>query len=296
MTASHQPDLWEFWEETKRELAAVPLEPELEPLPEHSTPYLQTYRVSFASLGGVRVSGYYTCPARENGHRLPGLLTFPGYGGAVVPPHQEASHGYASLALDPRGQGQSAAAYPMERGKLTHHPEDLWHCGLRGAYADVVRGLDFLEARGEVDAGRLALMGASGGGGLTLAGASIDDRPVVAVAHVPFMCRLVWAAENVPTHPFREAGDYLEQHPESREGILANYRYFDPLELVERLTCPTIVSVGMKDDVCPASTIVPTFEHIAGVKALVVYPELVHTHSPDFRRHEWNWVETYLTP
>ena len=296
MTSSDQPELWEFWERTRRELAEAPLASELTPLPEHSTAHLQVYRVSFASLGGVRVSGYFTHPLWEDGRRFPGLLTFPGYGGAVVPPLEEAANGYACLALDPRGQGQSAAAYPMERGKLTHRPEDLWNCGLRGAYADALRGLDFLGSRPEVEAARLGVAGASGGGGLTLACAAIDDRPLAAAAHVPFLCHLVWAAENVPTHPFREAGEYLEHHPELRERILANYRYFDPLALVERLRCPVIVSVGMKDEVCPASTILPTFERIAGTKALVVYPELVHAHSADFHRHEWNWLAEYLRP
>jgi len=294
MSGSSSSSLWEFWDQTKRELAAVALDAQLDALLEYTTAHLQTYRVSFASLGGVRVSGYFTHPTSDDPREFPGLLTFPGYGGAVCPPLEEASLGYACLALDPRGQGQSAAAYPMERGKLTHQPEDLWNCGLRGAYADALRGLDFLESRDQVDARRLVVAGTSGGGGLTLACCSIDDRPLAAAANVPFLCRLVWAAENVPTHPFREAGEYLRQHPESRDVILANYRYFDPLELAERLTCPTIVSVGMKDETCPASTILPTFERIAGVKALAVYPDLVHAHSPDFHRHQWNWLAPYV--
>jgi len=296
MTASDQPDLWQFWQQTKAELAQVPLEPQVEPLPEYSTAHIPAYRVTLASLGGVRVTGLYAHPTLEPGRKFPALLTTPGYGGAVCPPIEEAAFGYACLAIDPRGQGQSAAAYPMERGKLTHHPEDLWSCGLRGVLADVLRGLDFLATRDEIDAARLGLMGTSGGGGLTLACGGIDDRVAAASAHVPFLCRLVWAAENVATHPFREAGEYLEQHPEWRERILANYRYFDPLELVERLTCPTIVGVGMKDQVCPASTIIPAFERIAGTKALVVYPELEHAHSADFHRHNWDWLANYLRP
>jgi cephalosporin-C deacetylase len=308
MTESERPQLWEFWERTKRELAQTALEPRQEHLPEHSTAHLFAYRVSFASLGGVRVSGYYTHPMRNGEVRLPGLVTFPGYGGAVSLPLEEAARGYACLALDPRGQGQSAQAYPMERGKLTHRPQDLWSCGLRGAYADALRGLDFLQTRPEVEGARLGVVGTSGGGGLTLACASIDDRPLVAAAHVPFGCRLVWAAQNVPTHPFREAGEYLEQHPASRDLILDNYRYFDPLELVVKLECPVIVSVGLKDDVCPASTIVPTYERIgggappavgaptAGIRALVTYPDLVHAHSPDFHHHQWDWLATYLKP
>jgi len=60
MSGSDWLDLWEFWGETKDELAAVSLEPERTPLPEHSTPQLSTYRVNFVSLPGVRVNGYYT--------------------------------------------------------------------------------------------------------------------------------------------------------------------------------------------------------------------------------------------
>jgi cephalosporin-C deacetylase-like acetyl esterase len=211
MTESERPQLWEFWERTKRELAQTALEPRQEHLPEHSTAHLLAYRVSSASLGGVRGSGYYTHPMRNGEVRLPGLVTFPGYGGAVSLPLEEAARGYACLALDPRGQGQSAQAYPMERGKLTHRPQDLWSCGLRGAYADALRGLDFLQTRPEVEGGRLGVVGTSGGGGLTLACASIDDRPLVAAAHVPFGCRLVWAAQNVPTHPYRWGGRLARQ-------------------------------------------------------------------------------------
>ena len=65
MTESERPQLWEFWERTKRELAQTALEPRQEHLPEHSTAHLFAYRVSFASLGGVRVSGYYTHPAHN---------------------------------------------------------------------------------------------------------------------------------------------------------------------------------------------------------------------------------------
>jgi len=50
----------------------------------------------------------------------------------------------------------------------------------------------------------------------------------------------------------------------------------------------------MKDEVCPPSTVIPTFERIARVKALVAYPDLAHTRSRDFRLHEWDWLGTYL--
>lgn len=295
-TQADRPDLWEFWAQTKREMAAVPLEPQVEPATDFLAVHIVVYRVSFASLGGVRLNAHYAHPLRDGDERFPGLLTFPGYGGGLPAPVEQAARGYAVLALDPRGQGMNKEVCPMERGRLTHHPEDLGNCGLRLTIADALRGFDFLQSRPEVDGDRLAVMGVSDGGALTLACAAIDDRPLAAAAHAPFMCNLVWAAENVSTQPFAEAGEYLKQHPASRDAVLANYRYFDPRELVVKLTCPIIVSVGLMDEVCPPSTIVPTFERIPGVKALVTYPDLVHAHRQDFHLHAWDWLGRYLKP
>ena len=87
---------------------------------------------------------------------------------------------------------------------------------------------------------------------------------------------------------------YVAAHPEARQAILDSLAYFDPLHLAPSIQCPTLVNVGMCDEVCPASTILPVFERITAPKALHVYPDLTHTPCTDFNAHAMHWLRRYL--
>jgi cephalosporin-C deacetylase len=287
-----------FWEETLAELRRVDPQPVVEPAPQLSGREYATQRVVLHSYGGVRVRGWYALPkeAPPPGG-FPAVLSVPGYSGERPLPVHLPMHGYAVLLLYPRGQGESRAEWDLESGtKLTYHLTDRHRFYYRGAYMDCVRGLDFLASRPEVNAARLGMWGRSQGGGLTLATASLDRRLRAAVAEEPFLCNYPAAVE-VTTNPYRELHDYLAEHPEQGEAALETLAYFDPLNLVDAITCAVLVNVGLRDETCPARTILPVFEKIrppAVPKALLVYPELGHQPCADFNRHALHWLETYL--
>ena len=117
-----------------------------------------------------------------------------------------------------------------------------------------------------------------------LATAALDQRLRVAVAEEPFLCNYP-VAITLTSRPYGELHDYVAAHPEARQTILDSLAYFDPLHLAPSIQCPTLVSVGMCDDVCPAATILPVFERITAPKALHVYPDLTHTPCTDFNAH-----------
>jgi pimeloyl-ACP methyl ester carboxylesterase len=98
----------------------------------------------------------------------------------------------------------------------------------------------------------------------------------------------------VNTRPYLELRPYVAAHPESQQAILDTLAYFDPLHLAPSIQCPTLVNVGMRDEVCPASTILPVFERITAPKALHVYPDLTHTPCTDFNAHAMHWLRRYL--
>jgi cephalosporin-C deacetylase len=98
----------------------------------------------------------------------------------------------------------------------------------------------------------------------------------------------------VKTNPYVELSDYLNAHPSNRAEALATLAWFDPMSLVERITCPVLVNVGMKDETCPFRTIMPVFEKIKCQKALMIYPDLGHSPRTDFNNHAKNWLDRYL--
>ena len=283
-----------FWRNTLEHLAAEPLEAVEKDLGE-PLPY-RVFSVEYRSLGGVRVRARLALPIRggEAARLLPGIVTVPGYGGnqqGIM--LDECQRGYAVLQIYPRSQGLSAELWKIDSGeKLTWHldkPEGAYY---QLAYADVIRGVDFLASRAGVDRDRLAIVGTSQGGGIALAVAALDPRLKVVVAHVPFLCDMRLAAQTEGSLIKR----LLDQAKMNDEAHLSALDYFDPLQLVPSLRAPVLVSSGGRDTVCPAASIRAVFDRIPSVKSLLHEPDLPHTTSAAFYRLTWHWLDQYLRP
>lgn len=288
-------DLNLFWQRTIDELAKTDAEPTLEEAAEQSAREIVTYRVTLNSFQDRRIRGWYSVPKDPPaGGRLPAILAVPGYSGVKPIPTHLALAGFAVLTLFPRAQGESLREGELEHDtKLTFHITDRTKYYYRGAYMDCLRGLDFLSSRPEVDPQRLGMWSRSQGGGLTLATASLDSRLKVAVAEEPFLCNFPVAIK-ITTSPYRELNDYAASHPDEHQAMLDTLAYFDTLNLVQNIQCPTLVDIGMKDETCPYRTIMPVFERIPAPKGLHIYPDLSHSPCTDFNAHARSWLHRYL--
>ena len=287
-------DIAGFWRTTLDKLAAEPIEAVEKELRE-ALPY-RTLSVEYRSLNGARVRAKLALPIRggESPGPLPAVVTVPGYGGnqhGVM--LDECQRGYAILQVDPRSQGSSAELWKIDTGeKLTWHLDKPDGAYYQLAYADVIRGIDYLAARGDIDRTRIAIAGTSQGGGIALAVASLDPRIKAVVAHVPFLCDMRQAARTEGSLVKK----LLDQGRVNDEAHLATLDYFDPLQLVPSLRVPALVSSGGLDTVCPAATIRAVFDRIPSVKSLLHEPKLPHTTSAAFYRLTWLWLDQYLRP
>ena len=154
---------------------------------------------------------------------------------------------------------------------------------------DCVRGIDFLAGRDEVDPARIGMWSRSQGGGFALVTAALDPRLSAAVAEEPFLCNYPESV-GITTSPYCELTDYMAAHPDRRQQAMDMLAYFDPINLVDRIACPTLVNIGMDDPVCPYHTIMPVFERITSLKSLSVYPGLAHSPCTDFNQQAMDWL------
>ncbi|MBS0662960.1 MAG: acetylxylan esterase [Verrucomicrobia bacterium] len=281
-----------FWTQTRERLTREPLDAEVVPLKE-PLPY-RTYQVTLRSLGGVHFRALLAVPVQGEAppRRWPAIVTVPGYGGTQQGVMlSECLRGYVILQVYPRGQGESAALWkPDGPDKLIWHvgqPEGAYY---QGAYADVMRGIDYLATRADVDAQRIGLAGTSQGGGIALAVAGLDPRIKVVVAHVPFLCDMRQAA----CIPRSLVNHLLTQPGVETESALQTLDYFDPLNLAHSIQAPALVSAGGKDETCPVVTIRAVFDHIPAVKGYAYYPDLTHTSCAAFYIQSWAWLDWYL--
>jgi cephalosporin-C deacetylase len=282
----------EFWKLTRMQLNKIPMQTLVVPVPE-AVPY-RMFRITLHSLNNTRVTALLSLPIQGEERRSkpwPVIISLPGYGGKQQGVMLgECQRGYAVLQVFPRGQGESTEFYQIAGDKLTgqlDRPDGAYY---QGAYADVMRMIDFVVSRSDLDSNRIVLAGTSQGGGISLAVAALDQRIKAVIAHVPFLCNFRLAAKTENSL----VKQLLDKAGKNNELSLNTLDYFDPLQLVHKLRVPVLVSAGGKDSTCPLSTIQSVYERLPGTKSLKIYPNLKHTSCLDFYKQSWLWLDQNL--
>ena len=297
---TRKTDFDTFWEQTLLEAARAPLEATLEAV--HypvDGPLFQ--RVFYSGWRDARICSWYIVPPGDG--PFPSLVVYHGYGGhkgAIYSLLPWVTAGYAVLAVDTRGQsGDSTDPGPYStghrRGYMTRGILDANEYYYRGAYVDCVRALDFVCSRPELDENRIALTGSSQGGGLTLAVAALDGRPKAAMARVPYLCHYRRALQVSDKQPYWEIAEYLNMHPEFETQAFDTLSYCDNLNLAPMITCPTLVTVGLQDLICPPSTIFGTYNQMSCEKEILVYPYMGHSDSEAQWESMFRWLKAHVS-
>jgi cephalosporin-C deacetylase-like acetyl esterase len=287
-----------FWQRTLAELKAIPIDVSVRPDRGRSTPRVNVYKVSYASLGTPprRVHGWFCAPATPGRHAA--LLVLPGYGdGPIAPSVALAERGYAALAIQVREHEVEGGDYRPAR-YMTEGIESPESYAYRFIYAHCVRGIDFLASREEVDPRRIGVTGGSQGGALSVVTAALDRRVRVATPDVAFLCDFPVAVE-VAEGPYREITEYLKAHPERRAETFRVLSYFDVLNHAPNVRGPIVFSASLRDRVCPPPTIVAVFNQVPGrrwPREIHFLPFTGHTTTPAYATHRSEFLATALRP
>jgi cephalosporin-C deacetylase len=284
-TRVEKPDDFDaFWDDVLRQASAIPLEAELISDPLRTSDDVEVFQAFYTSVEHVRIAAWYCRPARR-AERTPAIVFLPGYQMDPPIPKEWARKGYIAVSVAPRGKLRSNRQFnPGYPNLLTYNIVDRHTYAYRGFYVDTWRGIDFLLSRPEVDPARLGVTGSSQGGGLTITTAAMRPEVRAAAAGAPYLCGFMDAIELTHTYPYEEINDYLRLHPESRREVEATVAYFDGINFASRISCPTIVSIGLQDNVCPPETGYALFDRI-GAKDKQLYPYDGHGHDAGRVRH-----------
>jgi cephalosporin-C deacetylase len=288
------PDFDEFWNQVETELSAIPLDPELTPIPMRSTAEVEVFEIHYTSLNNVRIAGWY-CRPRESYMRgpYPGLSIVPGYVSEPTLPKSWAKMGYAAVGVAPRGKlrsnGQVDPGYP---GLLIDRIIDRNTYIYRGFYADAIRSIDFLLSRDEVIHDRIGVHGSSQGGAMTVVCAALrPDNVACGAAGAPYLTGYMDSAGLTNSYPYEEMNEYFRLYPQRRELARQELNYFDCLNLAGRVKAPMLIYAGLADDICPPETAFALKEALPGEVTLHTYPRCGHDAGGHW---EMNKVEAFL--
>jgi cephalosporin-C deacetylase len=259
--------------------------------------------VSFAAMDGGRVSGWFLCPDAPGQH--PALVFHHGYTGdrgRLFDYLVWVLQGFAVFTVDVRGQNGAStdgAFYPGGRtsGWLTLGILEPKVYYFTRVYLDTVRAVDYVLSRPETDPDRVGVAGVSQGGGLSLAAAALTGVPRVCLAAVPGFCHFPRTLEVTRAWPWGELAEYFRRFPERIDTALRTLSYVDIGNLADRVTCPTLMSAGLLDDICIPSGIYSVYNGLAtDDKHLTEFPWAGHEAGGMNRDEELSWARRHLMP
>ncbi|WP_350348277.1 acetylxylan esterase [Agromyces sp. G08B096] len=281
-TVAEPADFDAFWQRTLAESRAVAEAPVLTKV-DSPLALVDVYDLAFSGYAGDVVRGWLVVPAGAS-EPLPTVVEYNGYNGGRGLPHERlawAASGYAWAFMDTRGQGSqwgtggvtpdphgTGPSVPgfMTRGILD--PETYYY---RRVFTDAALLIDAVRTLDVVDADRVAVTGASQGGGIAFAAAALSDGLIAAMPDVPFLCHFERAVGLTDRDPYAEIVRYLAVHRDAAERVFETLSYFDGVNLAKRATAPALVSAALMDPVCPPSTVFAAANHYGGETTVVEY-------------------------
>jgi cephalosporin-C deacetylase len=114
--------------------------------------------------------------------------------------------------------------------------------------------------------------GGSQGGGLSLAATHLNSAVAATMPDVAFLAHPRRAVEVTDARPYGELIDYCKVHIDQVERVFETLSYIDVVNHAKRTNVPALFSVGLLDQVTPASTVFAAYNHYAGEKSIEVYP------------------------
>jgi cephalosporin-C deacetylase len=293
----HEPaDFDDFWATTLKEARAGGRAARFMPY-DAGLSTVEVWDVTLPGFAGQPVRGWFYLPRGREG-RLPCVVQYLGYSngrGFPVEWLDWSAAGYAHLVMDTRGQGSDGTrigqtpdpdpiGVPQAPGFVTRGINDPYTYYYRRVFTDAVRAVDAVRGHASVDPDRLAVTGASQGGGIALAVAGLVDGLAAVLPEVPFLCHYRRATEVTDEGPYTELVQYLRAHRDQVDQVFTTLGYFDGVNFAARAKAPAVFSVGLMDAVCPPSTVFAAYNHYAGAKEIDVWPYNGHEGGAAFQR------------
>lgn len=225
--------------------SALPLNPELKPLPDktESQAELRTrWHLAYDSVHDQRVTAIFTLP-KKFAPPYPAVVLLAGSGGhkdtdyVRIASDMMSTLGYATISLDAQYHGERSR--PGRSGDIHLINSDTMRDAWIQTVVDLRRAVDYLQSRPDIDAKKIGYLGFSQGG--MIGGTFIGVEPRIAAACLA-----------IPGGGFLEWGPKAGLWKETTPAIEANAALTDPVHFIGRFSPrPLLMLSARRDELIP---------------------------------------------
>ncbi|HAL81187.1 MAG TPA: hypothetical protein DCO83_02270 [Mucilaginibacter sp.] len=288
---SKPADFESFWHNARQELANVKPQYKVTEMPDSSKDGRKVFLVEMRSLDNLLIRGFLTEPVNKNKNKkFAVLLGLPGYQ-VTLGPMSGSDPDIAIFTLNIRGSGYSRDVIDVRRDTyITLNLEDKNKYILKGAIMDCVRAVDFICSRPELRHDNIIATGGSLGGFLAIATSGVDKRINFCSAANPILSDIRNLVGEVDW-PFIDIGRYINTRPGlTMDKVMENMDYFDAKNFATDIECPTLVGMGLVDNIAPPNNVYTLYNSIRAPKHLMIFRDLAHEIGLEYSAYEGRWM------
>ncbi len=161
---------------------------------------------------------------------------------------------------------------------------------LKHMYTACVRAVDYLTSLPDWDGKNVIAQGGSQGGALSIITAALDKRVTLCVANHPALSDMAASvAGRTEGYPHLSRSKFRFTPERVRQ-----LAYFDVVNFARRVSCPTYMTWGYNDDVCPPTTSYTVWNLLTCEKESLLTPINEHWTSADTDRQQMVWIKGRL--
>lgn len=298
-TQTEPADFDAFWAKAKAELAAVPLDPKLTPMPQLSNDKAEAFEVNLQNIGTPpattsRFYGILYIPRGEG--PFPAMMATPGAG--VRGPDRDTIWHYGERGFIVLYVGiHDMPVIPVPGASPTtqvtgNYPnvglDNPDHYYFRRVLMGCVRANDFLVTLPKWDKKNLLAVGGSQGGYLSLTTTGLDPRVTACAVSYPAYCNENGYAHNRPAG--WPAMKFADMNDPLRAAKIVTTAYYDGVNFAKRIKVPGHYGWGYNDDTCPPTSTFSAYNEITAPKTLAIFKEMTHARLPALTQTEDAWI------
>ncbi len=271
-----EENFYEFWKNSLIDQKRISLNPEFTQDNRKSGDRFSVYNVTYRGFLRTKITGELFIPVKSKKPRV--IIHIHDYNNIkrFKQTYLDSTVAYFFITL--RGHNDLIITDEQQStpGFMIEHILDIETYYVKAVYLDVYRAADAMRLNPLLDCSSIGMMGKGLGAAAALFTSAFSKRVKALVLDTPSFCYLQMSQNLSTSDAANEINEYVSTVRSKKNQIKKNLSYFDMLNFTDRIKCPVLATVGLKDTISPPECIFALFNHLKCEKTIEVYPDDGH--------------------